>query len=783
MDINIEDIKKTYKLLGHKEETELRCIEANVEGKKKVISIFINNEKDFVDVCKKYNGKLQVYTGVNERTKKGTFDKDVKSIGIIPIDIDPVRPKDTSSTKEQLTKAKEIAEKIREYVLFKGYEEPSMALSGNGYQLWFRVNNIDPKDKDKIKLFEEELRNEFQTDEIKIDSIHNPSRIMKVIGVLSIKGKDHRLSKWDYYDGRIDENITNYVLGLEPKVKEIIQPAEIISDEKTKNFFKKDEKLKNLYEGKLTDKYDSKSEAEASLVSKFVYYKIPKKQIFELMKDCKIGKWNTTTEDYRELTYLKATQYHQKVEKDDILELLNEPDKIIQYLDLGEAKDKWYYAFKVRGKSAIITSEGEVLRDKREKVKEGNETINKGYNDIWNLFNYNGYIGEIAPTISKETIKRFYLKKGENNLVKPKEIYKTIRDKLNYYMDFGENDEIADVLTCWIIATYCYPLFYWFPHILINAPSKSGKTKCADILIELGFRGFDLGASGGVSPPQIFRTLEGNRGTMKIDEFEQTKGKQKSDTQQLVNQILNASPTRDSYVIRVEKSGGKWIAKKFPINAPKIACNISGINATSLSRYIAFKWLKTKTIKGKRKPYRKEDKESFKPIREDSYILILENWEKIKDIYDTLEIDLTNREEDNWLPLFAIAKFIDDEVGEDIRVEDKLNKYLETYKELEIQTDDPEEDFFNALLEVINEEPTNYTPKELSDVGTIGEIFSYLKSPAHKIGSILTAYKFKSNRGGGKKKYLLSKKSVKEIRDLYFKRSDDEEKKKEEEET
>ena len=27
-------------------------------------------------------------------------------------------------------------------------------------------------------------------------------------------------------------------------------------------------------------------------------------------------------------------------------------------------------------------------------------------------------------------------------------------------------EEIADVVTCWVIATYGYPLFYWFPHFL-----------------------------------------------------------------------------------------------------------------------------------------------------------------------------------------------------------------------------------------------------------------------------------------------------------------------------
>ena len=52
-------------------------------------------------------------------------------------------------------------------------------------------------------------------------------------------------------------------------------------------------------------------------------------------------------------------------------------------------------------------------------------------------------------------------------------------------MDFSGEDEIADVLACWIIATYCYQLFYWFPHILINAPSQSGKIQWANYFVDI----------------------------------------------------------------------------------------------------------------------------------------------------------------------------------------------------------------------------------------------------------------------------------------------------------
>ena len=450
--------------------------------------------------------------------------------------------------------------------------------------------------------------------------------------------------------------------------------------------------------------------------------------------------------------------------KKEILELLNEEDKNNQYLDLGYFNGEWYYGFKIKGMEAIITSSGRILRNTEIKTREGTF----GNNEIKDLFNYEGILGDIAPIISKETIKRFYIKKERNHLINPKEIYKSVRDKILYYMDFSEKDEIADVLTCWIIATYCYPIFYWFPHILFNAPSTSGKTKGATIVIYLSFRGFDLGTSSGVTPAQIFRTLEGNRGTTLMDENEQKKGNQNIETQQLVNQLLNSSADRDAYVIRNEQILRRWVAKKFSIFSPKIACNISGINPTSLSRFIAFSWLKTNSIKGKRKPQREKDKKTFSPLREDLHILILENHKQIKEIYENLDINLSNRDEDNWLPLFSIAKFIDNSDGEDVGVEKQLKKYLESYKELRIETNDDTGEFFNILYERIKEEETYYTPKEIGEFSEITELFSYLKAPANKVGKILKQYKFKDSRGGGKKRYLLSKESVKKIIDLYF---------------
>ena len=328
-------------------------------------------------------------------------------------------------------------------------------------------------------------------------------------------------------------------------------------------------------------------------------------------------------EDIKEKFNFKLKEEKEEGQDQSVLQLLDHQPKKILYLDLGysQEKDIWWYGFNLNGKEAIITSDGKILRNIREKIKyEDGKDKFVGENEIKEIFDYSSYIGDIAPIIDNETIKKFYQKSGKNDLVSPKEVYKNIRNKFLYYMDFSGKEEIADVMTCWIIATYCYPIFNWFPHILVNAPSGSGKTKFLTIIKQLAFRGFDIGASAGVTPAQIFRTLESNRGTTIFDEFEQDVS---TESKLLVNQIINASPTKDAYVIRTEQINRKWRAWKFPIFCPKACGNISGINPTSLSRFIFFKWLKTQTEKGKRKPERENDKKSFYLIQQNLYILIL----------------------------------------------------------------------------------------------------------------------------------------------------------------
>ena len=435
------------------------------------------------------------------------------------------------------------------------------------------------------------------------------------------------------------------------------------------------------------------------------------------------------------------------------LELLDEPELNALYLDLGYNKDYWYYGLNLNGREAIFTSDNRILRNTEEKIQ--GRTI--GENLIKKEFVYSGYIGDIAPLVPKQLIKKIIIKEV-NERLGIRDCFDKIREQILYYMDFQKQKIIASIQSCWVIATYCYPLFYWFPHLLFNCPSESGKSKNAFILMQMSFRGFDLGTSGGVTPAQIFRTLDGNRGTIVIDEFER---QDNSESYKLVTQILNASCTKDAYVIRTEQIDRKWKAWKFPIFCPKIVCNITGINPTSLNRFIVFRFLKNNSEKSKRKPYKEKDKEKFEPIRNDLYLLILKDWKKIKDTYDNLVINLRARDEDNWLPILAIAKLCGDDVFEGIL------KYIDEYQEIKIQNNDLVVTLFYKMYENLTEEKQIISVKNISS-WMEGELPSSYESPESWIGRRLHDFEFKSKRLGVGKVYELSKFDVKNIIDRYF---------------
>lgn len=149
-------------------------------------------------------------TACNSRVQKNHFelnpqttaDSDVVGYKFLMIDIDPTRPSGTSSSDEELKLAKEMGNKVYEFLRQVGFESPLRAYSGNGVHLMYRIKlKNDTEGKSLVQKCLKTLDMLFSDETCKIDTTtFNPSRISKLYGCVARKGSNtqerpHRMSR------------------------------------------------------------------------------------------------------------------------------------------------------------------------------------------------------------------------------------------------------------------------------------------------------------------------------------------------------------------------------------------------------------------------------------------------------------------------------------------------------------------------------------------------------------------------------------------------------------
>jgi hypothetical protein len=230
---NESDARQFYKWLRHGtgEFTEVRVIEWNPESKGRSTQFFVTNEEDFIKVCQTWNGKRQVYAGINPRVREGGTAEDVKHITGFPFDIDGPTPdkRKQAATELEVKVAESWKNDLVNLIKQQFGIEPYIDFSGNGYRVCLpcdiTVTNQEEIDA-KLKLFFTEYKEKLKLPEF--DNISDLPRIIKVPGVWSLKGvpteeRPHRQAKLIQLGetSKIQE-FSNYILSLkdaEPETK------------------------------------------------------------------------------------------------------------------------------------------------------------------------------------------------------------------------------------------------------------------------------------------------------------------------------------------------------------------------------------------------------------------------------------------------------------------------------------------------------------------------------------------------------------------------------------
>ena len=211
------EIRKTIALMKYEGELfEIRIL----KNDGKIFSGYFNDVDKFISALKKQQLKgSNVYITLNEpnkacfsREQKNVFlevkktipttsDSDVFGYDWFMIDLDPSRPTKTSSSDEEVEKAKALGNKIYLYMKDLGFNRPLMAFSGNGVHLLYRVNlEVTKENKALMEKSLKALDYLFSSDGIEVDKKNfNPGRICKLYGTLAQKGSNdaerpHRMS-------------------------------------------------------------------------------------------------------------------------------------------------------------------------------------------------------------------------------------------------------------------------------------------------------------------------------------------------------------------------------------------------------------------------------------------------------------------------------------------------------------------------------------------------------------------------------------------------------------
>ncbi|MCP3170156.1 hypothetical protein [Myxococcus qinghaiensis] len=213
-------IRSTWRWLAHAAHgvSEVRVIRPGGGG---LVGLgFFDDEDAFTSACVEANAAGNVYVGIQPRPrrflelapnvlrplKKGASSQDIAVVTATVIDLDPVRPKDTASTEDELAHTLQVAEEAAAWCEAQGLSRPRLMMSGNGAQLWFALPplSLEGAHADRVqaamRAFEAEVRARFQSGRVHVDSIYDVARIIKVVGTVSRKGegaaeRPHRVAR------------------------------------------------------------------------------------------------------------------------------------------------------------------------------------------------------------------------------------------------------------------------------------------------------------------------------------------------------------------------------------------------------------------------------------------------------------------------------------------------------------------------------------------------------------------------------------------------------------
>jgi len=324
------------------------------------------------------------------------------------------------------------------------------------------------------------------------------------------------------------------------------------------------------------------------------------------------------------------------------------PKWVYEEVEVGKGKNKIIKTIKIQKRvPALITKKGLIDIDDLffNKYKTIITDIPVKMELSWNLESIRDFLSEI-PNEKRgidifEDIKRDY----QHNL-------------------YFRKDEWYDVHTLWDMGTPFLEIWDNYPIMELRGKKRVAKTK-----VQKNSRKFTFNATKiWINPTEstLFRETNDLRPTKYIDECEKlflrTPRGVEPDSRV---EVINGSYSKGSVVPRQEKRGNKFVTIYYNVFSPTMVASINGLYGATEDRAILHVMTRPpeKDKRGEVEiPENARELPSAQEIRDALYYFALNNFQKIKELYNNFENDtkLKTRDFQIWKPLLVLAKYLDD---------------------------------------------------------------------------------------------------------------------------
>lgn len=229
-------------------------------------------------------------------------------------------------------------------------------------------------------------------------------------------------------------------------------------------------------------------------------------------------------------------------------------------------------------------------------------------------------------------------------------------DFVNRYMVFPSQD-YAFVGALYCAATHLWPFFDCFPYLHITSHTKrSGKTRYSELL---GFQVANPFNVTGATAYTIFKSIKDDMPTIIMDEIESL-GRETADT---MRQVLNSGYRKGQTIPRGGKGG---VIEQWPTFCPKIFIGIGDMNDTLRDRNIVVRLIRGEPKDRFVRTFAEADGQE---LRDEMHKVMRDGKDEILNAYQSSSglPFLTDRDEEIWMPMFAICQVIMPEAVEDLK--------------------------------------------------------------------------------------------------------------------